>query len=69
MKHHPMTGEQRAILDQDLATVMKTLSDIANLLNACYGDADTADGASGRASGSWAAASLGNVEGRYELDE
>jgi hypothetical protein len=40
MKHHPMTGEQRAVLDQDLTTVMKTLSDIANLLSACYGDAD-----------------------------
>jgi hypothetical protein len=40
MKHHPMTKEQRTILDQDLATIMKNLSDITNLLNACYGDTD-----------------------------
>jgi len=40
MKYHPMAEEQRTILDQDLATIMKTLSDIANLLNACYGDMD-----------------------------
>ena len=40
MKHHPMTEEQRIILDQDLATIMMSLSDITNLLNACYGDTD-----------------------------
>ena len=40
MKHHPMTKEQRTILDKDLATIMTTLTDIATLLNACYGDTD-----------------------------
>ena len=40
MKHHPMTKEQREILNQDLATITYTLSDIAILLNACYGDKD-----------------------------
>jgi hypothetical protein len=40
MKHHPMTKEQREILDQDLATIAKNLGDISTLLNACYGDKD-----------------------------
>jgi hypothetical protein len=40
MKHHPMTEEQRTTLNQDLAAIMETLSEIANLLNACYGDTD-----------------------------
>jgi hypothetical protein len=40
MKHHPMTKEQRQILDQDLATIVKNLGDISSLLNACYGDKD-----------------------------
>ena len=40
MKHHPMTKEQREILNQDLATITYTLSDIAILLNACYGSED-----------------------------
>ena len=40
MKHHPMTREQREILDQDLATIMNNLGDISTLLNACYGDRD-----------------------------
>lgn len=40
MKHHPMTIEQRTSLDQDLMAIMKNSSDIANLLNACYGDTD-----------------------------
>ena len=38
MKHHPMTQEQREILDQDLATIVKNLGDISTLLNACYGE-------------------------------
>ena len=40
MKHHPMTKEQREILDQDLATIVKSLGDISTLLNACYGEKD-----------------------------
>jgi hypothetical protein len=40
MKHHPMTKEQREILDQDLATIVKNLGDISTLLNACYGEKD-----------------------------
>jgi hypothetical protein len=40
MKHYPMTKEQRAILDEDLAIVMKNLGDIASVLNACCGDTD-----------------------------
>jgi DNA topoisomerase VI subunit A len=44
MKHHPMTKEQREILNeilnQDLATIMQSLGDIATLLNACYGSKD-----------------------------
>jgi hypothetical protein len=40
MKHHPMTEEQREILNQDLATIMERLSEISILLNACYGTKD-----------------------------
>ena len=40
MKHHSMTKEQREILNQDLATIMQNLGDIATLLNACYGSKD-----------------------------
>jgi hypothetical protein len=40
MKHHPMTKEQREILNQDLATITYRLSDITILLNACYGIED-----------------------------
>ena len=40
MKHHPMTEEQREILNQDLSTIMQSLGDIATLLNACYGSKD-----------------------------
>jgi hypothetical protein len=40
MKHHPMTEEQREILNQDLSTIMQNLGDIATLLNACYGSKD-----------------------------
>jgi hypothetical protein len=40
VKHYPMTKEQRELLDQDLATVMKNLGNMAMLLNACYGDMD-----------------------------
>jgi hypothetical protein len=40
MKHHPMTKEQREILNQDLATIMQSLGEIATLLNACYGTKD-----------------------------
>ena len=40
MKHYPMTKEQREILDQDLATIVKNLGDISTLLNACYGEED-----------------------------
>jgi hypothetical protein len=40
MKHHPITKEQCEILNQDLATIMQRLSDITNLLNACYGNND-----------------------------
>jgi hypothetical protein len=40
MNHHSMTEEQREILNQDLATIMQRLGDIATLLNACYGSKD-----------------------------
>jgi len=40
MKNNPMTAEQREILEQDLATIVKNLGDISTLLNACYGDKD-----------------------------
>jgi hypothetical protein len=40
MKHYPMTKEQRESLNQDLATIMESLSDISILLNACYGSKD-----------------------------
>jgi len=40
MTHHKMTKDQRQTLDQDLATIMESLGSIANLLRACYGDAD-----------------------------
>jgi hypothetical protein len=40
MKHYSMTKEQREILDRDLATIRENLENIANLLNACYGDKD-----------------------------
>lgn len=40
MKHHPMTKEQREILDQNLATIVENLGDISTLLNACYGEKD-----------------------------
>ena len=40
MKHHSMTKEHREILNQDLATIIQTLSCIATLLNACYGSKD-----------------------------
>jgi hypothetical protein len=40
MTHHPMTEAQGAVLNQDLATIMDTLSEIVNLLNACYGETD-----------------------------
>lgn len=40
MNHYPMTKEQRESLDQQLATIMERLGEIAILLNACYGDRD-----------------------------
>jgi hypothetical protein len=40
MNHHPMTKEQRASLDHQLATIMEKLGDNAILLNACHGDKD-----------------------------
>ena len=40
MKHRPITKEQYEILNQDLATIMQRLSDMANLLSACYGNKD-----------------------------
>jgi len=40
MKHHPMTNEQREVLDNHLATIMESLSDTSNLLYVCYGDKD-----------------------------
>ena len=40
LKHHPMTKEQREILDQDLARVAQNLGDISTLLSACYGEKD-----------------------------
>ena len=40
MKHNPMTQEQRAILENDVAEIMGNLGDIANILNACYGEKD-----------------------------
>src|SRR5579863_4508264 len=38
MTHHPITKEQRETLDRDLATIMKTLGDIAILLRGIYGE-------------------------------
>ena len=35
-----MTKEEREILDQDLATIMQSLGNIATLLNTCYGSDD-----------------------------
>lgn len=40
MKHYPMTKDQRQILDQDLAAILESLGNIANLLRACYGDTE-----------------------------
>ena len=40
MNHHPMTKEQRASLDHQLATIMEKLGDNAILLNACHGNKD-----------------------------
>lgn len=38
MKHYPMTEDQRSELDQDVATIMGNLGNIAKLLRACHGD-------------------------------
>ena len=40
MTRYPMTNEQRAILDGDLAAIMDKLGDISILLIACYGEDD-----------------------------
>src|SRR5262245_19008873 len=51
MKHYPMTKEQRENLDHDVAIIMMSLSDIATLLGACYGDKDQRSERAGEAHG------------------
>jgi len=40
MSHYPMTEDQRRALDLGIATIMETLSDISDVLRACYDDQD-----------------------------
>jgi len=41
MKHHPMSTEQRAELDQSMGTISEMLEDIVGVLRACYDDHDS----------------------------